>query len=248
MKFLKLLVKIIVAILVLFIIAFIVVKIVYSEKLPEGTKGPEAEQLTQRMLSAINKDAWDTIPYVQWSFRDEHHYVWDKQNNEARVIWDEYEVHLDLDQVHGKAYENGVELSDGAKAKSISTAWSYWCNDSFWFYAPAKIYDPGTSRSAVDLEDGSKGLLITYESGGVTPGDSYLWVMDDSGLPEYWKMWTKIIPIGGVKTTWEDWVTLPGGAKVASIHKAGGLTLELTNIAGGYSWDQLGFENDPINP
>lgn len=248
MKILKLLLKILIAIVLLFIIAFLVVKIVYSEKLPKGTKGPEAELLAQQMLSAINKDAWDTIPYVQWSFRDEHHYVWDKTNNEARISWDDIEVHLDLDEIQGKAYKNGNELSEREKNNSVNKAWSYWCNDSFWFYAPAKIYDPGTSRSTVTLDDGGQGLLITYESGGVTPGDSYLWVMDDSGLPVYWKMWTKIIPIGGVKTTWEDWVTLPGGAKVASVHKAGGLTLDLTNIAGGYNWSQLGFQGDPINP
>ena len=33
--------------------------------------------------------------------------------------------------------------------------------------------------------------------GGVTPGDTYLWILDDSGRPVAWRVWVKILHIPG---------------------------------------------------
>jgi hypothetical protein len=70
--------------------------------------------------------------------------------------------------------------------------------------APYKVRDPGTERKVVNTKMG-KGLLVTYTSGGVTPGDSYLWILDQNNRPVKWKMWVSIIPLGGLEFTWEDW-------------------------------------------
>lgn len=246
MKILKVLLKIILAIIVLLVLAFFILKITLDKKLPEGIKGEEAEQLAQKMLTAISYNAWDTLNYAQWSFRGTHHFVWDKTNNNARISWSNNEVHLNMDEINGKAFKAGTELEGEQKDKLIKTAWSHWCNDSFWFNAPAKVFDPGTERSVVENEDGSKSLMVSYSSGGVTPGDSYLWELDETGLPKGWRMWTKIIPIDGVYTSWENWVTLSGGAKISSSHKNGKLGLEITNIGGGQQWRDLGFDSNPI--
>jgi hypothetical protein len=80
-----------------------------------------------------------------------------------------------------------------------------------------KVFDPGTRRGIVILEDGSEGLLVSYTSGGVTPGDHYLWILEASGLPKAWRMWVNIIPIGGLEFGWTDW-TAPEGPRIARNH------------------------------
>jgi len=112
--------------------------------------------------------------------------------------------------------------------------------------APAKVFDPGTSRSIVELKDGTQGLLLSYSSGGVTPGVAYLWLLDEQGLPQKWKMWVSIIQIGGVEATWDDWTTLSTGAKVATNHKLGPLNLTITELKAAQSWQELGLEQDPF--
>lgn len=246
MRFLKLILKVIVGFVILILLAFLVLKFGFSKPLPNGEKGPEAEQLAQKMLNAVNYEAWDTLRYVQWSFRGAHHFVYDKTNNTARVTWDQNEVHLKMDEIQGRAFDNGTEIIGPAADKLVKEAWSHWCNDSFWFNAPAKVFDPGTERSVVMNDDGSKSLLVTYVSGGVTPGDSYLWILDDNGLPSGWRMWTKIIPVGGFYSSWDKWVELPNGAKISSYHTLWKMSLDIGDIKGGFSWSDLGFDQSPI--
>ena len=95
------------------------------------------------------------------------------------------------------------------------------------------------------MEDGSKGLMINYKTGGVTPGDSYLYTLDENGLPKRWQMWVKIIPIGGIGNTWEGWVTTETGAKISSMHKSA-MDLPITNIKGVMSFDRIGIQGDPF--
>jgi len=223
--------------------SFACVKLI-SKDLPKGTTGPEAEALAQDMLTALNKPAWDELQYLRWSFfGGKHHYHWDKLNNKAIIEWSENKVIMNLDQVDGRAYANGVEQEGKAKQKLIKKAWSFWCNDSFWFYAPYKVLDSGVERSIVK-KDGKKGLMVSYKSGGVTPGDSYLWWLDDNNMPTSWQMWTRILPVKGIENTWEDWVTLGAGAKIATGHSGGiPITMKLTNVAGGMTVQDIGLDN-----
>ena len=189
-----------------------------SEKMPKGVPGPEADQCAQDMLKAINKPAWDSTAYVQWTFKGMHDFIWDKQRHLAKVNWKDFEVLLDIDKIGGVARKDGVLLSADKSKKIIRKAWEFWCNDSFWLNAPAKVFDPGTTRSLVDLKDGREGLMVTYSSGGVTPGDSYVWILDENDLPSSYKMWVKIIPVGGVEFTWERWQELSTGAMISTWH------------------------------
>jgi hypothetical protein len=91
-------------------------------------------------------------------------------------------------------------------------------------------------------------LLVSYSSGGVTPGDAYLWILDENGLPKAYRMWVNILPVGGLKSSWEDWKTLPTGAKYAASHILfGTYNAEVSNVNSGADWASLGLEKDPFD-
>ena len=221
----------------------------YNESLPESESGPEAEALAAKMLARVDKPAWDSLNYISWTFVNSHHFAWDKRANHAIISWDKNEVLMDLDEVTGKAYIDGKEVTGDSAQNLTSTAWSHWCNDSFWLAAPYKIKDPGTKRSIVNTDDGNKALMITYEGGGVTPGDSYLWLLDDTGLPYAYKMWVSILPLGGIKAEWKDWQKLPGGAMIAENHPLSPVPMNvtITNLKAGQKISDLDLDNNAFN-
>ena len=239
-KLLKILGFLFIAILVL----GFVLKLVLDKPRPTGERGQEAELLAKKMLMAVDKAAWDSTRVLQWTFRGEHHYLWDKERNVAEIKWDDYRVLLRMDDVDGTVWKGEELLSGDAARKIVDQAWSYWCNDSFWFNPIVKIYDKGTSRSIVKQPDGSDALMVSYDSGGVTPGDSYLWILDKNGLPTSYKMWVSIIPIGGVEITWENWKTLSTGAKISTFHKAkAALEIPITNVKGATDFASFGIKD-----
>ena len=234
--------------IVLGLIAVMVVAVlIISERKPEGQTGPEAEALAQKMMLAVNKPAWDTTKVLQWTFRGEHDYIWDKERNFVQVNWEDIKVLLHTKTKTGKVWEGQTELTGEDAAKLLEMAWSFFCNDSFWLNPVVKAFDPGTSRSIVTTNEGKEALMVSYSSGGVTPGDSYLWLLDETGLPNAWKMWVKIIPIGGFGTTWENWIDLSTGAKVATKHVLSIGEFELTNIKAAMQYSEIGIE-DPFGP
>ncbi|MEM1122258.1 MAG: hypothetical protein AAGJ18_17565 [Bacteroidota bacterium] len=241
--------KWIIGIVLFLALAFFIVIKVASESKPTGTTGPAADALANKVLAAINKPAWDTTGVIQWTFAGRNSFLWDKKRNLVKVNWEDNEALVVLDETTGKAYKNGVEVTGDEGDKLVKKAWASFCNDSFWLNAPAKVFDPGTERSIVDLPDGKKGLMITYKSGGVTPGDSYLWILDDNGLPTSYKMWVSIpiIP-GGMEFTWEDWNTLSTGAKIATHHKSKVLEIPVTNIKAATDLTSFGLTEDPFQP
>lgn len=234
---------------VLILLGLLALRLFVHESAPEKIESADAEAKAQMMLSAINKAAWDTLPYISWTFAGRNDYIWDRVRNDAIVKSGDVIVHLDPDEVTGRAFLNEVELEGEEANKAVQAAWSNWCNDMFWLSAPYKIKDKGVELSIAKDADGKEGLLASYTSGGVTPGDSYLWFLDETGLPTGYKMWVGIIPLGGVYTSWEDWKTLEGGAKIATMHQGSvdALKIPITNLKAGDSWSDLGLEKSPIN-
>ena len=233
---------------ILFLGLFIVFQL-SSESKPTGTTGAAADALANKVLAAINKPAWDTTGVIQWTFRGAHDFLWDKKRNLVKVNWGENEALVTLDETTGKAWKNGVEVTGDEGDKLVKAAWGHFCNDSFWLNAPAKVFDPGTERSIVDMPDGSKGLMVTYKSGGVTPGDAYLWNLDANGMPTSYKMWVSIPVIpGGLAFTWDDWTTLPTGAKIATNHASKVLGIDITNLKAATDLTSFGLSTDPFQP
>ena len=224
-----------------------VIGLIAHEKEPVGTVSPEADRLAEDMLSAINKSAWDKTNWIQWTYAGRNSFVWDKTRNAVEVKFKDTRVLVNLDQVTGIAYEKGERVTGDKEQKLVDKAWAFFCNDAFWLNAPAKAFDPGTERSLVTLKDGRQGLKVKYNTGGVTPGDAYVWILDEYNRPVSYKMWVQISPVGGIEFTWEDWVELSSGAKISTTHK-GMLEHKVTNLKDGQRWSDLGLTEDPLAP
>jgi hypothetical protein len=210
--------------LLLLIIALGVYYFANNESLPEGKKGKEADALAIKMFNAINNDAFENIEILEWNFRGKHFYKWYKQKNIVEVSWDKNNVILHTNQAEkSEVFINDLKVENN---EILKNARDFFNNDSFWLIAPYKIFDTGTERSIVNY-NGKDALLITYTSGGSTPGDSYLWILDENYVPTSFKMWTSIIPIGGVSGTWSDWKNTTAGIKLPTKHTLSLFGMEL---------------------
>lgn len=187
-----------------------------DEGLPTGVQGEEADRLAHAMLASINDQAWQHTGAVRWGY-DDRTYLWDRKRHLTQVHYDGNQVLLDINNRLGYLVEANQVLTNEEKKEICSWAWRYWCNDSFWLNPISKVFDPGTERSVIDWH-GQKALMVTYTSGGSTPGDSYLWILDENGRPKSWKLWVSIIPIGGMKFSWNNWVKLETGVMVSTYH------------------------------
>ncbi|MCA9608852.1 MAG: hypothetical protein KC619_24780 [Myxococcales bacterium] len=215
-----------------------------DEPRPTGETGEGAEALAARIEEAVDLGAWARTGAVRWSFAG-HEHLWDRRRGLCRVRFDDVEVLIREGGSAGRAYRGGVEVT-GREGQSLrDDAYAYWVNDSFWLNPLAKLHDEGTTRRLVAPNQ----LLIEYGSGGLTPGDAYLWHVGEDGRPTAWQLWVSIFPIGGVRTTWDGWVTLDTGARISTRHVAAfGLVVSLTDVAGAETLEALVGADDPFAP
>lgn len=221
----------------------------FSRPLPSGTAGPAADELARRVMAATGYAGWQQTGAVAFSFRGKHHHLWDRERGFLRLTVGDEVVWLDLATRRGIAEKAGKPVAAKALPDKLEKAWSYFCNDTFWLNPLAKLFDDGTTRltAAPPAEHpGTEGLLIAYASGGVTPGDSYLWIVGADGKPTHWRMWTSILPIKGLEASWESWQELPTGAVIATRHKLGPTTLEIENVRGAAHLAELEPGGDPF--
>lgn len=215
--------------LMLFFVGFYLIK---NEKIPTGTPNAEADQMALNMLESLNKAAWDSTEIVSWTFRADHNYIWNKNTNSVTTTWGNYEVVFNTQTLKGTVKDGDFTVIGEEAIQLINKAKDNFNNDSFWLAAPYKVFDSGTKRSIITTKDGRRGLLITYTSGGTTPGDSYAWILDKNYRPISVKMWVSIIPIGGMEFTWENYQTLKSGAMIARDHKLyGRLNIAVADIS-----------------
>lgn len=205
----------------------------YNEDLPTGIQGEHADALAYKMLDALDYEAYKNTNYIEWTFKKRHHYVWNKTQNTCEVYWKENKVVLDLNNTsQSKVYVHSFKNESDMAKELLEKAITYFNNDSFWIVAPYKVFDAGVERRLVKTDSNKDALLVTYTSGGSTPGDSYLWLLDDNSKPKAFKMWTSIIPIDGLEASWSDWTTTESGAQIPTFHKLLFLGLEIDDVKG----------------
>ncbi len=225
-------IKIIASIIGVLALVFGVLFLIYNKPIPKGIKGDEADALANKMLEAINYNAYQKTHFLEWSFNGgKHTYKWNKKNGTVLVKWDSYTVDLNLsDTALSIVTKENAEVSAKEAREARNTAWNYFNNDSFWLVAPFKVFDKGTERKVVTLDNEDKALLISYSQGGSTPGDSYLWKLNSKGFPESYKMWVNILPIGGVEASWDSWKKMESGIFLPTSHKIGPIKLDMGTV------------------
>lgn len=224
-----------------------------SRSVPEGrVGGAPADALARSIERAVDLDAWKRTGAVTWRFSGRNTHLWDRTRNLARVEFGEHEVLVNLSTQRGIAKTNGVVVAGPEGDAIVAKGYAWWVNDSFWLNPLSKLFDDGVMREKLDAPDGVEGetgLLVTYGAGGLTPGDRYLWILPaGSSLPSRWRMWVSVLPIPGLATTWDGWVTLSTGAKVSTRHALGPMTVELTDVKGAATLAELVSGEDPFAP
>jgi hypothetical protein len=219
------------------------------EPRPTGNPGPAADALAKVMMQSVRADAWDSTGAVQWTFAGTHHHLWDRERHLAQVSWGDNRVLLPLSTREGVAFASGTRVPTEQAQSLLQEAWEYWVNDAFWLNPVVKAFDEGTQRALVETESGGQALLVSYASGGATPGDAYLWQLDPTTKrPQAWQMWVSVIPIGGLSATWEGWQQLETGAWVATKHGLGPVNLTITDVGGAATLSALVGQDDPFAP
>ena len=205
----------------------------YNEDLPTGEQGEKADALATEMLQALNENAYYNTDYLEWTFKGRHHYKWYKTDKTCEVSWDRMTVILDFEnRENSKVFAAEQEYNGIEKDDYIDKATNYFNNDSFWLVAPYKVFDVGVERRLIKTDTDKEALLVTYTSGGTSPGDSYLWHLDDNKKPKSFQMWVDILPIDGLEATWNQWTTTESGAQLPTFHKFIIFGLEMDGIKG----------------
>lgn len=205
----------------------------FNDPVPAGTSPDKADALARDMLEALNVEAYNESRYLTWTYRGgRNQYRWDKTMGKVEMTWGEYSGKIDLVSPEKSTVKKEGRPLEGEQLKKVTEeAIANFNNDSFWLVAPYKVFDKGTKRRLVDMPDGQTGLLVTYTQGGDTPGDSYLWELNDELFPVKFRMWVQILPLKGLSATWEGWQKTESGAWLPQFHKVGPLTLDLGDVS-----------------
>ncbi|MBU3822979.1 hypothetical protein KO566_12985 [Flavobacteriaceae bacterium XHP0103] len=188
----------------------------YNEDLPNGIPGEKADALAIKMLETLNYEAYKNTSYIAWNFSNRRRYEWHKDQNICDVYWKDYRVTLNLNNLGlSKSYVHSFKVENDMAKELKDKALKHFYNDSFWLTAPYTVFNKDVERKLID----DNSFLVTYNSGGVTPGDSYLWELDANGKPLSFKIWASILPIDGLEATWTDWETTETGALLPTFHK-----------------------------
>jgi len=225
----------------------VVTVLVASDPLPRATPSAEADAVARAVERAVRVDAWERTGAVRFTFMGQRSYLWDRTRALVRVRQGDEEVLLRGSW--GRVWEGGREVRGAAARSRTESAYRMFLNDSFWMNPLAKLFDAGTTRALVPLPGGGRGLLVSYATGGVTPGDSYLWELPPAGrgdTPLAWRMWVSVLPIEGLRATWEGFVTLSTGARIATRHHVGPAPVTLGDLAGATTLTELEPGADPF--
>jgi hypothetical protein len=220
-----------------------------GDPLPQSSPDASADGLARGIEASVDAAAWSNTGAVAWTFAGSNEHLWDRERHLVRVRWRQKEVLLDLTKRTGRATVRG-EAVWGERAEGLfEDAYARWANDSFWLNPLVKLFDEGTTRAVVDQPGAGSGLLVTYASGGVTPGDSYLWLLGEDGRPSSVRMWVSVIPIGGLSVSWDGWEQLSTGAWVATRHRGRvGPELVLSGVSAAATLSKLTGGEDPFAP
>lgn len=183
---------------------------------------PRAIEIADRVLRAMGgRRRWDETRVIAWNFLGRRRLMWDKHGQAVRIEYLQenpgLDVALHLDTRDGRAWRDGVEITDPAElAPLLEAAYRHWINDSYWLVMPYKLKDSGvTLRYLGEHSLGARTfdvLGLTFQGVGVTPQNRYeLLVSRDRALVEQWSYFENAADAAPRFTLpWEDWRSYGG--------------------------------------
>ncbi len=197
--------------------------------LPKGQEGKKAEILTQKIERAIHLDNWKKTAAVSFLFMRKTFHFRDNKRGYREVSWKKgrefYRVQYDIKENY-LVYVDEKLLPKENSYRFYKVAYEKHTNDFFWLNPFSQMRAPGTKRLYVE----ERALLLQFTSGGVTPGDSYLIITDQQGLPIRWQMWVSIVPVKGIEFSFENWRRTKTGAHLSSLHRSFAFDLAVSKI------------------
>ncbi|MBX7058508.1 MAG: hypothetical protein K1X75_10625 [Leptospirales bacterium] len=201
--------------------------------LPDAEEGAAAEALTDRMLAAIGYQNWtERTAALSFTFdgASRQSYIWDLRRRLVQASWDEIVVRYSLNDFRAEIEEKGAPVSDPAmRAELLAEANKKFVNDSFWFNPLLHVRAPGAHRGLVASAQGPA-LRVQYSSGGVTPGDAYLFRTDESGRAVEMQLWVSVLPIKGVRATLGGYQTGETGVSFPTENSLSILSIRMLDV------------------
>lgn len=190
-------------------------------------KQEKPEDLALKITAATGQKHWSEIQSIAWLFMERRNFFWEPSSDRLLMDYDGRIVGINVKQPEIGWVMTAEGLLEGQeKEEGLAFAYSAFCNDSFWLNAPGKLFDPG-----VELSFEASGLMANYTSGGVTPGDAYLWFVNEQGLPDSVRMFVSDeSPDTGFVVTWENYADL-NGLQIAQTHRMGERDISISGLS-----------------
>ena len=199
-----------------------------NQDIPKGSEGLAAEELCQRIEKQIGIDRWKSIAALSFVFHGAEHFR-DNLRDYREVSWKEgndfYRVQYDK-KGNYLAYRNEVLRTDEDSKHIYLEAKKRHTNDFFWLQPFLQLRAPGAKLYFVQ----ERALLVHYESGGDTPGDTYLIITDAEAKPLRWQMWASILPIKGMEFSFEAWEKTKSGVSFSIEHSSSIFDIKITEL------------------
>ncbi|MHC5114736.1 MAG: hypothetical protein ACYTGP_09945 [Planctomycetota bacterium] len=181
---------------------------------------PRAIEIADAVMERMGgRDAWDDTRYLSWNFFGSRSHVWDRHSGRVRIEGTRrpdgarYVVIMDLDDLSGRAWVDGAEVTDeGLRLELLETGRGAWINDSYWLVMPYKLKDTGVRLKYLGerlMIDGRTADVIelTFRDVGNTPDNKYdVYVARDTGLVEQWDFYRNAFDADPrFQIPWRDW-------------------------------------------
>ena len=204
--------------------------ILFCASPPKGVSGEITNTLLDKVYQATNMESWrkntEAVSFT-WDAIGKHTYFWDKKRGLIEVSWDDLRVKFFKKNLQGIVYKENNLIQDNKKKKRIIyKAYKYFVNDSFWLNPIFHLDSPGLKTEYIDNNQ----LLVHFSEGGITPGDSYLFVLDENYLIDRMKMWVSVFPVKGISVDFENYIVTETGVKLALDHKTMFLNVSIKDL------------------
>jgi plasmid maintenance system killer protein len=168
-----------------------------------NTEGSDAKAITiadSVMKACGGRHAWDQTRYIRWTFFNRRQLIWDKTEQRVRIDFldGSLKVRLNLKDMTGKAFQNGIEVTQPDSLKKLlEKGKSIWINDSYWLVMPFKLKDSGVTLKYVGKKNNYINaecdvLELTFKAVGDTPNNKYnIYVNPSSHMVTQWDYYGK---------------------------------------------------------